>query len=156
MNFSIEVYDSIDELNQEDVFLLSEARSATQFAYAPYSNFNVGAAARLINGEVVTGSNQENASYPAGICAERSLLSTAAALHPGIAMDTLAVTYHNLKGTSDTPISPCGICRQTIMEFQNRFKSPIKIILSGLEGKVQVISNASHLLPLAFTSDDLK
>ena len=152
----MEVYDSIDELNQEDAFLLSEARSVTQFAYAPYSNFQVGAVAKLSNGEVVSGTNQENASYPAGICAERSLLSSAASLHPGIAIDTMAITYNNLKGDSDTPVSPCGICRQSINEFQNRFRQPIRIILSGMKGKVQVIENASSLLPLAFTSEDLK
>ena len=156
LKFTIEVYDSSDELNEEDAFLLSEARSVTQFAYAPYSNFQVGAVAKLENGEIVTGTNQENASYPAGICAERSLLSAAAASHPGIAVKTMAVTYHNLKGDSSTPVSPCGICRQVISEFQNRFKTPIRIILSGMKGKVQVIENAGNLLPLAFSSDDLK
>ena len=156
LKFSIEVYDSSDELNQDDAFLLSEARSATQFAYAPYSNFHVGAAARLVNGEIVTGTNQENASYPAGICAERSLLSAAASNHPGVAIETMAVTYHNLKGDSNAPVSPCGICRQVISEFQNRFEKPIRIILSGMEGKVQVIENAGYLLPLAFSSADLK
>ncbi len=156
LKFSIDVYESSDELNDDDAFLLSEARSATQFAYAPYSNFQVGAVAKLINGEIVTGTNQENASYPAGICAERGLLSSAASQHPGIAIETMAVTYNNLKGTSDTPVSPCGICRQSISEFQNRFKKPIRIILSGMEGKVQIIENAASLLPLAFTAEDLK
>lgn len=156
LKFTIEVYESSDELNEADSFLLNEARSVTQFAYAPYSNFQVGAVARLINGEIVTGTNQENASYPAGICAERSLLSTAASQHPGIAMETIAITYNNLKGDSNTPVSPCGICRQSLSEFQNRFKKPIRIILSGMRGKVQIIENAGYLLPLAFTSEDLK
>jgi cytidine deaminase len=156
LKFTVEVYDSIDELKQDDAFLLSEARSVTQFAYAPYSNFQVGAVAKLINGEIVTGTNQENASYPAGICAERSLLSSAASQHPGVAIETMAVTYNNLKGDSSTPVSPCGICRQVISEFQNRFQKPIRIILSGMEGKVQIIDNAGYLLPLAFSSDDLK
>ena len=93
-NFSFELYDSSNELSSDDSFLLSEARSVTQFAYAPYSNFNVGAAARLVNGEVITGTNQENASYPAGICAERVLLSTAASLFPGIAIQSMAISYH--------------------------------------------------------------
>lgn len=156
IKFSVEVYESSDELNQDDAFLLSEARSVTQFAYAPYSNFQVGAVAKLVNGEMVSGTNQENASYPAGICAERSLLSSAASIHPGIAIETMAVTYKNLKGDSNTPVSPCGICRQVISEFQNRFHKPIKLILSGMEGKVQVIENAGSLLPLAFSSEDLK
>jgi cytidine deaminase len=156
LKFTVEVYDSSDELNETDAFLLSEARSVTQFAYAPYSNFQVGAVARLVNGETVSGTNQENASYPAGICAERSLLSAAASNHPGVAIETMAVTYNNLKGDSDAPVSPCGICRQTISEFQNRYQKPIRLILSGMKGKVQVIENAGSLLPLAFTSEDLK
>jgi cytidine deaminase len=156
LKFTIEVYESSDELKEDDAFLLSEARSVTQFAYAPYSNFQVGAVARLVNGEFVSGTNQENASYPAGFCAERSLLSTASSTHPGVAIETMAVTYNNLKGDSDTPVSPCGICRQVISEFQNRFQKPIRIILSGMKGKVQIIDNAGYLLPLAFSSEDLK
>ncbi|MEP7253672.1 MAG: cytidine deaminase [Ginsengibacter sp.] len=156
IKFSIAVYDSIDELNQADSFLLSEARSVTQFAYAPYSNFQVGAVARLTNGETVTGTNQENASYPAGICAERVLLSSAASQFPGIGIETIAIAYNNLKGSSNRPVSPCGICRQSFAEFQQRTKSPIRIILSGMEGKVQIIDNAAHLLPLVFGADDLK
>jgi cytidine deaminase len=156
LKFTIEVYESSDELNEDDAFLLSEARSVTQFAYAPYSNFQVGAVAKLVNGEIVTGTNQENASYPAGICAERSLLAAAASQHPGVAIETMAVTYNNLKGDSNTPVSPCGICRQSLSEFQNRFQKPIRIILSGMKGKVQIIDNAGYLLPLAFTSENLK
>ena len=154
--FSISVYDSIDELSQEDAFILSEARSVTQFAYAPYSNFLVGAAAKLVNGETLTGTNQENASYPAGICAERVLLSCAASKYPGIGIETMAIAYNNLKGKSDRPVSPCGICRQSFTEFQQRTKTPMRIILSGMEGKIQVIENAAYLLPLVFGSDDLK
>ena len=148
-------YDSIEELNADDSWLLTEARSATQFAYAPYSNFNVGVAGRLANGEIVIGSNQENASYPAGICAERVLLSSVASQHPNVAIDTIAISYNNLKGNSDSPISPCGICRQSLAEYQQRTKSPIRLILSGMEGKVQIIGNAGQLLPLAFGSEDL-
>ena len=154
--FSITIYDSMEELNQVDSFLLSEARSVTQFAYAPYSNFLVGAIAQLINGEIVTGTNQENASYPAGICAERVLLSSASSQFPGIAINTVAIAYNNLKGKSDRPVSPCGICRQSFAEFQQRTKNPIRILLSGMEGKVHVIENAADLLPLVFSAEDLK
>jgi cytidine deaminase len=153
--FSISVYDSLDELDPKDAVILSEARSVTQFAYAPYSNFQVGAVAKLINGETVTGTNQENASYPAGICAERVLLSSAGSQYPGIGIETIAIAYNNLKGKSDRPVSPCGICRQSFAEFQQRTKTSIRIILSGMEGKVQVIENAAYLLPLVFGSDDL-
>jgi cytidine deaminase len=155
IKFSIAVYNSSDELTQKDAFILSEARSVTQFAYAPYSNFQVGAVATLINGETVTGTNQENASYPAGICAERVLLSSAASQYPGVGIETIAIAYNNLKGKSDHPVSPCGICRQSFAEFQQRTKTPIRLILSGMEGEVQVIENATHLLPLVFGFDDL-
>ena len=152
---SIQLYDSIEELIDADAFLLSEARSATQFAYAPYSNFQVAAIGKLENGEVVMGTNQENASYPAGLCAERSMLATASSVHPGIAVTTIAITYNNLKGSSDKPASPCGICRQSLAEHTQRFKLPIKLILSGMEGPVQVIENCLDLLPLSFGADDL-
>ena len=155
IKFSILVYNSIDELDQKDAFILSEARSVTQFAYAPYSNFQVGAVATLTNGETVTGTNQENASYPAGICAERVLLSSAASQYPGVGIETIAIAYNNLNGKSDHPVSPCGLCRQSFAEFQQRTNTPIRLILSGMEGEVQVIENATHLLPLVFGSDDL-
>lgn len=154
--FNFKIYESIDELNKEDADLLSEARRVTKFAYAPYSNFRVGAAAALVNGEKVTGTNQENASFPAGICAERTLLSTASSLFPGIGIDTIAISYNNINGKSDSPVSPCGICRQSFVEFQQRTQYPIRIILSGLDGKVQLIENAANLLPLGFSSDDLQ
>lgn len=154
--FNISIYDSIDELNEEDASLLSGARRVTQFAYAPYSHFQVGAFAKLENGETVSGTNQENASYPAGICAERTLLSTASSLYPGVGIETIAITYHNLNGNSDKPASPCGICRQSFAEFQDRTKKQIRIILSGMEGKVQIIKNAKDLLPLVFGADDMK
>ena len=156
VKFSILLYDSIDELNDEDAMLLREARNVTQFAYAPYSNFKVGAFAKLVNGKTVSGTNQENASFPAGICAERTLLSTASSLFPGVGVDTIAISYNNLNGKSDRPVSPCGICRQSLVEFQDRTKKQIRIMLSGMEGKIQVIENAKDLLPLVFGADDMK
>src|ERR1022692_763595 len=96
--FSFDVFDSIDELSESDALLLSEAKKATQHAYAPYSRFRVAAVAKLANGKLVTGANQENASYPAGICAERVLLSSASSQYPGIAIEAIAVTYNNENG----------------------------------------------------------
>ena len=154
--FKIDVYDSIEELNTEDAFLLNEARKVTKFAYAPYSGFKVGAVAKLQNGETVSGTNQENAAYPAGICAERTLMSAASSLFPGVAIDTIAITYNNTKGMSDKPVSPCGICRQSFVEFQERTKKKIRVVLSGMEGKVQIIANAKDLLPLVFGAADIK
>jgi cytidine deaminase len=155
IKFAYIVYDSIDELNEVDAWLLNEAREVTANAYAPYSQFQVGAAAKLVNGEIVAGSNQENASFPVGLCAERVLLASASSLYPKIPIETLAVSYHNLNGESDTPISPCGICRQSLQEYEQRVKHPIRLVLGGMEGKVFVIENAAMLLPLSFSSKDL-
>jgi cytidine deaminase len=155
-SFKYQVFESIEQLNIEDAYLLTEARKITQFAYAPYSNFKVGAYAKLMNGEMVSGTNQENAAYPVGICAERTLMSVASALFPEVGIKTIAISYDNMKGKSDHPISPCGICRQSFFEFQERTKNPIRIILSGQEGKVLLIENAADLLPLVFGSEDMK
>jgi len=154
--FSFEVYESISDLNDEDQWLLSEAREVTQHAYAPYSNFQVGAIARLANGEIVAGSNQENASFPVGLCAERVLLASAASLFPKVPIDTMAISYHNNNGESNHPISPCGMCRQALNEYEQRVKHPIRLILGGLEGKVYIIEKADMLLPLSFNAEDLK
>ena len=154
--FSYDVYNSINELNEQDAWLVNEAREVTAAAYAPYSNFNVGAVAKLVNGEIVAGTNQENASYPVGICAERVLLASAASLYPNIAIDTIAISYDNTRGASSHPISPCGMCRQSLVEYEERVKKPIRLILSGLDGKVFVIEKANLLLPLSFGSVDLK
>ena len=153
--FIYEVYNSFEELNEQDVQLLNKAKTVTKDAYAPYSNFRVGAAAILQNGQTVTGTNQENASFPAGICAERTLLSAASSLHPGVAIDTMAISYHNGNGPSDRPISPCGICRQSLQEFEQRTGRPVRLILGGQEGKIYIITQASLLLPFAFTADEL-
>jgi cytidine deaminase len=154
--FTFQVYDEITDLTEEDQWLLQEAREVTQHAYAPYSNFQVGAIARLANGEIVAGSNQENASFPVGLCAERVLLASAASIFPKVPIDTMAISYHNNNGESNHPISPCGICRQSLLEYESRVGNPIRLILGGMEGKVFIIDTASMLLPLSFTSEDLK
>ena len=155
LHLDYEVFDTIDELSNEDAFLLREAGEATKNSYAPYSKFRVGAVARMGNGELVSGSNQENASYPAGICAERVLLSTASSLYPGIPIKTIAVSYRSTEVKSDHPIAPCGICRQSLQEFRERVKQPIRLILGGLEGKVYIIDDASALMPFAFDGKEL-
>ena len=154
--FSFEVYLSSDDLSEQDSWLINEAREVTANAYAPYSNFNVGAVAKLANGQIVAGTNQENASYPVGLCAERVLLSSVATLYPRIAIDTIAISYNNNNGDSNHPISPCGICRQSLVEYEERTKQPIRLLLSGMEGKVYVIQQSGYLLPLSFGSEDLK
>ncbi|MES1215645.1 MAG: cytidine deaminase [Bacteroidota bacterium] len=153
--FQYEVYDSIDELSSEDAWLLNEAREVTQNAYAPYSNFYVGAVAKLSNGEIVAGTNQENASYPVGICAERVLLGNAATLYPGISIDTIAISYDSQEIKSDHPISPCGMCRQSLLEYETRVNNPIRLILAGQQGKVYILNTTAFLLPFAFSRDKM-
>lgn len=154
--FNYKVYDSLFELPEEQQWLLNEAREVTDNAYAPYSNFQVGAVAKLTNGQIVAGSNQENASFPVGLCAERVLLASAASLFPKVPIDTIAVSYKSEHHKSDHPISPCGICRQSLQEFESRVNHPVQLILGGMEGPVFVIDSASRLLPLAFTSEELR
>jgi cytidine deaminase len=153
--FQYEVYNDISELTEKDAWLLIEARTVTEQAYAPYSNFHVGAVAMLSNGEIVAGTNQENASYPVGICAERVLLGNAATLYPNISIETIAISYNSDTVKSDHPISPCGMCRQALLEYETRVKNPIRLILSGMEGKIQIIKTANFLLPFAFTPSEL-
>lgn len=153
--FEYEVYDDINELKKEDAELLIQARAVTQQAYAPYSNFFVGAAARLSNDNIVLGTNQENASYPVGICAERVLLGSAATLYPGIGIDTMAISYDSKEIKSDHPISPCGMCRQSLLEYETRTEKPIRLILAGQQGKVYIVKTIKFLLPFAFTSEEL-
>jgi cytidine deaminase len=154
--FNYRVYDSIEELPVEQQILLKEARDVTEHAYAPYSNFQVGAVAKMMNGETVKGSNQENASFPAGLCAERVLLASISSLFPKIPIEAVAISYKSEHQKSDHPISPCGICRQSLQEFENRVNNPIQLILGGMTGPVYVIDSASRLLPLAFTSEELR
>lgn len=154
--FNYKVYESIEELTEDERWLLNEAREVTAQAYAPYSNFQVGAVAKMVNGEIITGSNQENASFPVGLCAERVLLASISSLFPKIPIETIAISYKSEHQKSDHPISPCGICRQSLQEFESRVNHPIKLVLGGMTGPVYVIDSASRLLPLAFTSEELR
>jgi cytidine deaminase len=153
--FEYEVYNDISELNNEDADLLTKARAITKQAYAPYSNFFVGATAKLDNDQIVSGTNQENASYPVGICAERVLLGNAATLYPGVSIDTIAISYDSREVKSDHPISPCGMCRQALLEYETRTHKPIRLVLAGQEGKIFIVKTVSFLLPFAFTGDEL-
>jgi cytidine deaminase len=154
--FSFTAYSSSEELTKDDASLLEEARKITKQAYAPYSNFNVGAVAKLSNGKIVAGTNQENASYPVGICAERVLLASIGTLYPNEPVETIAISYNNKNGESDYPISPCGMCRQSLVEYEKRTNKTIRLILSGMKGEVFIIEKANQLLPLSFGKDDLK
>jgi cytidine deaminase len=156
LNISLQIFPDFNSLEPEDANLLDAARKAAVYAYAPYSRFRVGAAVRLINGHIISGSNQENASFPAGICAERVTLSAASAAFPEVAISGLALTYINESGNTGSPISPCGICRQTLAEYEQRFSQPIRLILGGISGEIFIINRATDLLPLAFSSRELR
>ena len=149
--FNYDEFDSSDALTTQDKELFTAAQKATGHAYAPYSKFNVGAAARLINGEVVTGGNQENASFPAGLCAEGVVIATASSRFPDVPIESIAITYGSDIVSSDHPISPCGICRQTLQEVTRRHGRPIRLIMGGSKGKIITVDNAADLLPFAFT-----
>lgn len=153
--FQYEVYNDISDLEKEDAELLRQARAVTKQAYAPYSNFFVGAVAKLANGKTVAGTNQENASYPVGICAERVLLGNAATLYPGVSIDTIAISYDSEEVKSDHPISPCGMCRQALTEYETRTSKPIRLIMAGQKGKIYIVKTVSYLLPFAFTPEEL-
>ena len=157
ISFNYTVFSSAEALSQEDKALLLQAREATGDAYAPYSMFHVGAAAILNNGKIIKGSNQENASSPAGLCAERVLLSAVSSFYPESLIQTIAISYSNKKNTESTrPVAPCGICRQSILEYELKQQQPIKLILSGIEGEVLVIDSITHLLPFSFSASDMQ
>ena len=149
-------YYPYEELSEADRRLVDTAREATYRSYAPYSRFSVGAAARLADGTVVSGSNQENAASPSSICAERTTLFYANSQYPGQAVDTLAIAARNERGEFlDNPISPCGACRQVMIEVERRFARPMRILLYGQQGTYEVKS-ARDLLPLSFDDSAMK
>jgi len=156
LSSTIKVLSSVTELTAEYASLLEKAKQMIPNAYAPYSNFLVGAAVLLDNGITVTGNNQENASFPVGMCAERVTLSSASALYPGIAMKALAVTATGRSFKTNEPISPCGICRQTILEYEIRHHHPIEIILQGATGEIYLINSVKDILPLYFDGGKIK
>ena len=142
---------SFDELSPDYALLVEKARQATFRSYAPYSHFSVGAAILLDNGEVVTGCNQENAAYPSGTCAERTACFYAHATYPDSGMQAIAIAARGVDGSFlAEPISPCGGCRQALIEYENLASHPLKVILVGA-AKVYIIPSVKALLPLAFT-----
>ena len=148
-------YDSIDHLPAADKALMQQAIEATATAYAPYSRFSVGAAVLLENGVTVKGSNQENAAYPTGLCAERVAIFAAASHYPGIPFKAIAITASSAKIAVDSPIAPCGSCRQAISEYEVLYKKPVRILLMGQTGKVLEFNSLESLLPLRFESKNL-
>lgn len=149
------VYEDRKEIPDSILKLITAAEQAAAGAYAPYSRFQVGAALLLENGETVTGSNQENAVYPCGLCAERTAAFAASARYPNVPFMMLAITAINPDVPLSRPVSPCGSCRQALHEYQKRFGRPIEIILSGQTGPVYRFCSVEDLLPYTFDADFL-
>ncbi|MBQ8221712.1 MAG: cytidine deaminase [Bacteroidaceae bacterium] len=145
-----------DELCEADRKLVDAAKESTQSSYAPYSQFQVGAAALLSDGTIVSGSNQENAAYPSGLCAERTTLFFANAAHPDKAVEALAVAAYTNSKFTNVPVPPCGACRQVMLEVEQRYHKPIRILLYGTERTYVVEGGIRELLPLIFDASFLK
>ena len=146
----LDVFDSKEDLPQNVQDLMQKSIEARESSYSPYSKFKVGAAILLENGEIVSGSNQENASYPAGTCAERTAIFFAGAKYPGVKMLKMALSARSENHKVTVPTPPCGSCRQAIAEYEVRQENPIEIFFMGEEGKVVKSNSISDLLPLIF------
>ncbi|MEI7725294.1 MAG: cytidine deaminase [Bacteroidota bacterium] len=154
-SFDYQVYDSALELPLTDRELLQQAKLAIAGSYAPYSHYHVGAAVKLANGEIVSGSNQENMSFPAGLCAERVAVFSASSTYPDVPFAAIAISAVSEDFEVSDPVPPCGMCRQAIIEFEMKFNNKIRIILGGQTGKVFVFHGMGSLLPLAFHEEGL-
>ncbi|MDR1437248.1 MAG: cytidine deaminase [Candidatus Symbiothrix sp.] len=137
------------ELNKIEKSVIDTAKGAVKGAYSPYSQFRVGASVLLANGETVCGSNQENAAYPSGLCAERTALFYACSRFPDVAVEMIGLAAFCNGGYTDDPVTPCGACRQVMLEVEKRYNSPVKLLLYG-EKAIYRIERVSDLLPLAF------
>lgn len=146
--------ESINELSNSDAYLVAKAREVANNAWAPYSNFLVGAAIELKNGKIITGNNQENAAYPSGLCAERVALFSANANYPNSPVVTLAISAMNKNGLVKEPVRPCGSCRQAILESEIRYEQAIRLILDG-EQCIYIIDGIKNLLPFCFGKEQL-
>jgi cytidine deaminase len=144
------VFENLEELPKEVSVLMQKALEARDKAYAPYSNFYVGTALLLDNGEVITGNNQENASYPSGLCAERTAIYYAGSQYPNAKVVTMAISATSKNKPTESPIPPCGACRQAIAEYEVKQDSPIEIYFMGEKGKIAKSPSLANLLPLVF------
>lgn len=144
------------ELPAADQKLLQKAKESAITSYSPYSKYHVGAALRLENGEVITGSNQENVAYPSSLCAERVAAFYASAHYPGVPFETIAISAFADDFEVNEPVTPCGSCRQVLSEYENKSGKPIRIIMQGVSGKVMLVESIGSLLPFTFNETKLK
>ena len=147
-------FTTIDELSPSDRLLVEKAKEMTRHSYAPYSRFCVGAALQLADGQVFPGCNQENAAFPVGLCAERSAFFAAGAQAPGVAPVAIAIAAYTAGAFTAKPVSPCGSCRQALLEAETRYHQPIRVLLYGTEG-IYVVQSMAQLLPLNFDGSEL-
>ena len=152
---TFELFESADALSEMDARLLMQARESLEQAYAPYSRFQVGAAALLEDGQILRGANQENASFPLALCAERVALAAVESLFPNRAVVAMAITVRYGIRPVLRPAAPCGACRQVIAEKEYRQGQPMRLILQGEDGPVYVFASGRDLLPLTFDPDYL-
>jgi cytidine deaminase len=152
----VEEFSSFEELESSDLMLLQEATIASETSYSPYSSFQVGAAVRLTGGSIIRGSNQENAAYPSGICAERVALFFAQSQYPEIPVEAIAIFAKSAEFKLDQPVTPCGSCRQVMAEVENRSGKKIRIIMGNNNSHVQIVEGIESLLPLMFMPEGLK
>lgn len=145
----------LEELSTQEKQLVRCAIQATHNSYAPYSQFHVGAACLLKNGQTVMGANQENAAFPSGLCAERTAVFAAQANYPDQPVIALAIAACNANGMTQAPISPCGACRQAILEVEDRYKAPIRILLYG-EKEIFCFNSIKDLLPFCFIDENMR
>lgn len=143
------------ELTPEYQQLVTIAKEQTAKSYSPYSNFAVGAAILMENGEIFAGSNQENAAYPSGLCAERTAMFYANAQYPDIPIKTIAVAAYTNDDFLEDPVAPCGACRQALLENETRFGQPVQVLLYGKKG-IYFVESIKDLLPLCFTKDSMQ
>jgi len=146
------IYEDVSELPSDVQILMNKAVEARNQAYAPYSKFKVGAALLLENNQVILGSNQENAAYPSGMCAERVAIWKAGSDYPGVKVKQLVITASSTNTKVDRPVGPCGACRQTLSEYEINQKEPIEIYFMGEVGKVVKTASLLSLLPFSFDS----
>ncbi|MDR1347440.1 MAG: cytidine deaminase [Prevotellaceae bacterium] len=154
INIKAKHYGSISELDETERRLLEAANEATKASYAPYSKFNVGSAVLLENGEIITGSNQENNAYPSGLCAERVAVFYANAKYPNVAIKAIAISSAVDNKINDSTVYPCGACRQVLVESENRQNVKIKLIM-GSAKSVIVVDSVSLMLPFTFDLDKM-
>jgi cytidine deaminase len=158
LNFSIayEAYDTLHDLNETDLSLCQQAQGALASSYSPYSNFKVATAVRLMDGTVVTGSNQENVAYPSGLCAERVALFTVGAAYPDAVIASMVITAHTDNFKIVQPVTCCGACLQVMAEFERKQNQEIEILFYCIDGQILKVQGVKSLLPFVFVEERLR